>query len=807
MSAGESDFSEEALKDVLWRLGGGHEMQAVLYHFVSKDGKVLQREQSLDPRDRDMAVYWQVELNSHTKRKEMHLYCKPPSDGEEPLLQVGNRKKQGHSEAWDLIVHPEGDRKMLDHKSVSPTAVTATGHGYWVGARASSLDFSVVRRTLLWLRPEGREVHLCVKALEGGIPLPEGLSLKGNLVLSDGQKLPLEELPLEERGNDGSGLWQWPVPNEVDEALFENARLELRSNLYQAHDDDTPVSGPPVEFKCDVLVASSFEGLRLGAHKRGLTDREALTEIEFGASDGQPFPQRLEGRVTADTASEHAPNWSESIVLKRISEPQSVDDASALHWARYRLEQHVVVPPTVGRPSDLHFELHSQEESPGTLRLLRGPLRGIWTVFETVSGDVEHPKLSEEFLNFPPDQSATTGWEGTELGYVRYPADGEEVVLLDGDFEPFFPPAHDSDLRQFVGGEARLDFKMSVPDDGVLYPTQLRPDATHAFDSQGFIIGEFDSWMMARKVVRLQAAGNRRGVWTQLPRPSGAFGPIDSSWEECSRQGTRILLPSPTTEAGYAARMWFRGMTAQLRVAAVGPEQFTMLLDVPWSIDMATNPDLGPFLPMRAWRAGDKARLQRGTEYLELAERNGLWRAIRPEAQEQLGYEFPGWGFSPNVPQVAKRVAWQGMIFDLSDQPCFCGWYFESNTAVVDGPSFGPFGAYSFAFTLGADSRDVTIERAQMDLLDTTLVQAFPTLMPAARAELADQIHLVFASNTPFHTVTVDSGRVAFELEGRHDDPNPNAPLGSVFVSLVRDESPVSESTAFVRVFVGGVQQ
>lgn len=769
------------LEKTISRIGGGSLSEAVLYSFVFQNGYISRNAQALCPDDGSI-VYWLVDAAENEDSATFELYRNSPTetDGEQPLLEVSLRYLNGQ-EQWGLAVF-QGSRRLVLEQQAGGTQLTGSQVGYWVGSQVS-FSFASPVTSLLWLRPDARELVLGVKCLVGGMLLPEGVEFGGSLVLRNGEKVRLEMTPTTSDG------WVWPIPQEIEEDLFENAQLVLDCNLREN-------SKPTIELREQVQVASFFTEIRLDANKAGLSDDEQLEYLELGAESGQPFPVKIVGHLAGRRGNDDAPGWSAKFVLLRETQPE--DQGESFLWCRYKVETAVEVPSTVARPSDLVLQLSSQLESPGSVCLVRGALRGIWTLRINANDDVESPMLHERFLTIPQEQAAALGWSGTSLGMIRY-SDGEEVNLLDGDFCPFFPPAYEGDAGGFVGGKPELKFKMSVPEEQSFYPSDIDSSGRHVFDEEGFILGEFQRWMQRNKVVRIEASRGRRGVWTQTERTDGTYGAIENKWVEFERKKGRVFIINPRGD-GYEAKLWFRGLAGAVRICELGTH-YTVLLKNSWSIDMNVDPDIGPFLPLRAWCKNGVARLQAGKHSLSLREQNGLWRAIEGEDFE---YEYEGGSFAPRASSYIGRMAWKGLVFDfLNGEPRFWGWCWRNTELALKGEAFGPFGEYSFAFEIGSDFGTICIQRSQLEDVGKLVETKFPMLCQSDREALCGGIRDLFTSDGEPVELKLRGDQIVFMLDGRFSDPDPLAPISEVVLS-VRSQSNQNESDhadAHVRLF------
>jgi hypothetical protein len=770
------------LEKTIVRIGGGSLSEAVLYSFVFQNGYISRNAQPLCPDDGSI-VYWLVDAAENEDSATFELYRNSPTetDGEQPLLEVSLSYLNGQ-EQWGLVVF-QGSRRLVLEQQTGGSQLTGSQIGYWVGPQVS-FSFAPPVTSLLWLRPDARELVLCVKCLVGGMLLPEGVEFGGSLVLRNGEKVPLEMTP-----TTSDRSWVWPIPQEIEEDLFENAQLVLDCNLREN-------SNPTIELREQVQVASFFTQIRLGANKAGLSDDEQLEYLELGAESGQPFPVKIAGRLGGRRGNYDAPDWSTEFVLTRETLPE--DQRESFLWCRYKAETAVTVPSTVARPSDLVLQLSSQPESPGSICLVRGALRGIWTLRINANDDVEPPMLHERFLTIPQEQAAALGWSGTSFGLIRY-SDGEEVNLLDGDFRPFFPPAYEGDAGGFVGGKPELKFKMSVPEEQSFYPSDIDSNGRHVFDDEGFILGEFQRWMQRNKVVRIEASRGRRGVWTQTERTDGTYGSIENKWVEFERKNGRVFIMEPQGD-GYKAKLWFRGLAGAVRICELGTH-YTVLLKKSWSIDMNVDPDIGPFLPLRAWCKNGEARLQAGKHSLSLREQNGIWWA---NEGEELEYEYEGESFAPKAPVNFRRMAWRGLVFDLlNGEPRFWGWCWSKKELTLNGEAFGPFGEYSFAFKMGSEFTTIKIQRSKLMDVENLVEAEFPVLCQSDREALCGGIRALFMSDGRPVELKLRGDQIVFMLDGRFSDPDPLAPISEVVLS-VRSQSNQNEpdhADAHVRLF------
>jgi hypothetical protein len=255
-------------------------------------------------------------------------------------------------------------------------------------------------------------------------------------------------------------------------------------------------------------------------------------------------------------------------------------------------------------------------------------------------------------------------------------------------------------------------------------------------------------------------------------------------------------------QQGYAVKLWFRGMSGLGRVKMLGENQVTLLLEKPWSIDMNKDPDLGPFLPLRAWCHDGEARLQAGIETVRLSQRTGLWRSESQVAP--LFYEFEGHSFGPRFPSQPKRMAWRGLVFDLDGgEPRFWGWYWDLATPEFSGDPFGPFPRYAFAFRMPAELRAVRIDRSGLQELEEQISKDFPRLVNEDQKTLCAAVRNLFESDGQPVELELCEQQLVFMLEGRVSEPGPTAPVTEVVLSRKNNgvEDRDSQDPLFVRLF------
>lgn len=285
--------------------------------------------------------------------------------------------------------------------------------------------------------------------------------------------------------------------------------------------------------------------------------------------------------------------------------------------------------PEMPLPARLAVRPEGQDGEAGALVVGPARFHGAWTLVRDGRGDAKPPRFGPDFLRI---REVVPRWTGTSEGRVRVPYEevAVEAPVLDADFAPLLladavPLAESPRLAATPDGP----LVAWVPGYPVL---PLDVDAERRVKGRGSALRELAIEAAARGlVVRLETPRGRGVVFTgdraapgvEVPATNGVFA----------------------ISAGRYAAL-FRGLWLDLEVR---PGEIRLLRPLP--IDGRLGPDVGPFLPLRAWRGPDGVFLQDGERVSEAmplvgeAAWNGLVWGSDPRKRD--GVVFLGWRLDP----------------------------------------------------------------------------------------------------------------------------------------------------------------